>query len=216
LPVPDGPHTTRFSARLTHSRVRSACWVGAGIEDASGVHASKVLPVGKRGRGAAGGQCGAFPPGGLGGEEGFEDFHRFPPLSTGGRDDLGGVGADVRQPQPAQQRLKVLRQGRGHGDTSDGDVGVTVGCTGAHRVASASVVPVVVGAPRAAQPAVPWVSERSSPAWLAGPFAVAVWWWSKIEARSPCANRAWTAAWPNAQSTSLGANSFAKATASPS
>src|SRR6185312_13363721 len=30
LPVPDGPQTTRFSCRLTHSRVRSAAWVGAG------------------------------------------------------------------------------------------------------------------------------------------------------------------------------------------
>ena len=46
LPVPDGPHTTRFSRRLTHSRVRSACWVGAGIEDAPESQASKVLPVG--------------------------------------------------------------------------------------------------------------------------------------------------------------------------
>ena len=46
LPVPDGPQTTRFSLRCTHSRVRSACWVGAGIEEASGFQASKVFPVG--------------------------------------------------------------------------------------------------------------------------------------------------------------------------
>lgn len=46
FPVPDGPHTTRFSRRCTHSRVRSACWVGAGIEETSGCHASKVFPVG--------------------------------------------------------------------------------------------------------------------------------------------------------------------------
>ena len=41
------------------------------------------------------------PPGGLGGEKGFEDLHRFPPLRAGGRDHLGGDGSDVRQPQPA-------------------------------------------------------------------------------------------------------------------
>src|SRR5674476_1318011 len=46
LPVPDGPHTTRFSRRWTHSRVPSACWVGAGIEDAAGDQAWNVLPVG--------------------------------------------------------------------------------------------------------------------------------------------------------------------------
>ena len=33
FPVPDGPHTTRFSRRRTHSKVRSDDWVGAGIED---------------------------------------------------------------------------------------------------------------------------------------------------------------------------------------
>ncbi len=33
LPVPDGPHTTRFSRRRTHSRVRRAAWVGGGIEE---------------------------------------------------------------------------------------------------------------------------------------------------------------------------------------
>ena len=46
LPVPDGPHTTRFSWRWIHSRVRSARWVGAGIDDTVSSQASKVLPVG--------------------------------------------------------------------------------------------------------------------------------------------------------------------------
>ena len=44
--VPDGPHTTRFSRRWIHSRVRSARWVGAGIELTVSSEASKVLPVG--------------------------------------------------------------------------------------------------------------------------------------------------------------------------
>ena len=60
----------------------------------------------------------------------------------------------------------------------------------------------------------PWVSEPCSPARLTGPAAlVAVWWWSRMEARSASANRAWTAACPRAQSTSLVSNSFARVTA---
>ena len=48
--MPDGPHTTRFSWRSTHSRVASASWVGAGIELRAGSQAAKVLPAGKRAR----------------------------------------------------------------------------------------------------------------------------------------------------------------------
>ena len=47
LPVPDGPPTTRFSWRWTHSRLRNADWVGTGIEFSDGSQASKVLPAGK-------------------------------------------------------------------------------------------------------------------------------------------------------------------------
>ena len=36
----------RFSARCSHSSVRSACWLTAGIGEASGFQASKVLPAG--------------------------------------------------------------------------------------------------------------------------------------------------------------------------
>ncbi|AKS34320.1 hypothetical protein AFA91_23230 [Mycolicibacterium goodii] len=46
LPVPAGPQTTRFSRRCTHSRVRSGCWVGSGIDEAAGSQTSKVFPVG--------------------------------------------------------------------------------------------------------------------------------------------------------------------------
>jgi hypothetical protein len=45
--VREGPQTTRSSLQLIHSRVLRACWVGAGVEDASGSQASKVFPVGK-------------------------------------------------------------------------------------------------------------------------------------------------------------------------
>lgn len=39
-------HITRFSLRLTHSRVARDGWVGSGIDDTSGFRLSKVLPVG--------------------------------------------------------------------------------------------------------------------------------------------------------------------------
>ena len=45
LPVPDGPHTTRFSRRRTHSRVRRALWVGAGIKEALGSQADEVKEI---------------------------------------------------------------------------------------------------------------------------------------------------------------------------
>ena len=50
LPVPDGPQTHRFSCRSTHSRVRSACWVGTGMEqrglvpDGEGLAGGEVRP----------------------------------------------------------------------------------------------------------------------------------------------------------------------------
>jgi hypothetical protein len=47
LPVPEGPQITTFSLRPIHSSVRSACCVGAGIEEAAGSQVSKVFPVGK-------------------------------------------------------------------------------------------------------------------------------------------------------------------------
>ena len=50
LPVPEGPQTTRFSCRPIHSTVRSAAWVGAGIDDRRSSHAPKVLPVGNAAR----------------------------------------------------------------------------------------------------------------------------------------------------------------------
>ena len=46
FPVPAGPQITRFSRRCTHSRVRSACWVGSGIVESDGSQLSKVFPVG--------------------------------------------------------------------------------------------------------------------------------------------------------------------------
>ena len=46
LPLPEGPARQRFSARVIHSSVRSACWVCLGIALAFCSQASKVLPAG--------------------------------------------------------------------------------------------------------------------------------------------------------------------------
>ena len=64
------------------------------------------------GRGPAGGQRGAVPAGDLLGEQGPEDLGGFPALRLGGGEHLGGGAADVRQPQPAQQRLQLGGQRR--------------------------------------------------------------------------------------------------------
>ena len=47
LPVPDGPASTRFSARPSHSSVARACWVGSGMADSVSRQDSRVLPEGK-------------------------------------------------------------------------------------------------------------------------------------------------------------------------
>ena len=93
LPVPDGPQTTRFSCRVIHSRVRSACWVGAGTEDRRSSQALERLAGGEGGPGAAGGQRGPVPAGDFLGQQGPEDLGGIPPLGLGGGDDLGRDGA---------------------------------------------------------------------------------------------------------------------------
>src|SRR5712691_3519509 len=91
LPVPDGPQTTRFSCRPIHSRVRSAAWAGAGIEDRAWSQASKVLPAGN----AAGSQRGPVPAGDFLGEQGLEYLGGVPALRPGGGEHLGRGSALV-------------------------------------------------------------------------------------------------------------------------
>lgn len=109
-------------------------------------------------------------------------------LGFGGGDHLGGVVADVRQPQPAQHRLQVIGQRRRDRHTGNGDLSGPGGPGGAHELTcpSRSVTP------SAAQPAVPWVRLWFSLARCCGPLAPAPWW-ARIEARSASANRARTA-----------------------
>ncbi len=82
--MPDGPHTTRFSARATHSRLRSAAWVAAGIEHAVSSHEENVLPVGKPAAARRVAARGAFPAVGLGGEQRPQDLGGLPALRPGG------------------------------------------------------------------------------------------------------------------------------------
>jgi len=106
------------------------------------------LPGWERRRGPAGGQGGAGPAGGLLGEQSLEDLGGFPPLRLRGRQDLGGVPADVRQAQAAQQQFQVLGQRRRRRDTQRGcgrcgarGTAAPAGCDrgrdrGGHRVTS--------------------------------------------------------------------------------
>ena len=110
LPVPDGPHTTRFSRRRTHSRVRRADWVGAGIDDAAGSHASKVLPVGKVAAARRVARLDRSRPASSSPSRVREHLGGFPALGPGGGQHLGGGPADVRQAQTAQQGFEVFGQ----------------------------------------------------------------------------------------------------------
>ena len=68
--------------------------------DRGGLRVPRVerLAGGEPGGRAAGREGGAFPAGGFLAEQGPQDLDGFPPLGLRGRDDLGGVAADVRQP----------------------------------------------------------------------------------------------------------------------
>ena len=102
LPVPDGPAMARFSARPTHSRVRNADWVGAGMEESSGRHDSKVLPAGNPAALAALAAGGVVTTGGFFFEQDTEHFGGVPALRAGGGEHVGGGGAHVGQPHAAQ------------------------------------------------------------------------------------------------------------------
>ena len=115
LPVPDGPAMTRFSARPIHSRVASAFWVAAGMEESSGRQEAKVLPAGKPGGLAAHPAGGGVAAGDFLGEQDAEDLGGVPALGAGGGQHVGGGLAQVGQPHPAQQRVQLGGERRGGG-----------------------------------------------------------------------------------------------------
>ena len=171
MPVPEGPQTTRFSCRPIHSSVRSAGWVGAGIDDSRSSQACEGLAGGKRGAGAAGAQRGAVPAGDLLGQQRSEHLGGVPPLRLGGGQHLGGGAAHVRQPHPPQQRLQSRRRsaavrgrrrsrpppgGRGEVEVVDGQVDVVDHPGGAAPGGSGSP-----GGPR------PVARRPAGPAWAA-------------------------------------------------
>ena len=118
LPVPDGPHTTRFSWRSTHSRVRSARWVGAGIDEVVSSQASKVLPVGNPAALRRAGDRGALPAGELLGEQGSDRLRRVPSVALSrwpaGRGRVGACAggaarATARRPRRSGSRCRGHR-----------------------------------------------------------------------------------------------------------
>jgi hypothetical protein len=97
LPVPEGPQMARFSARPTHSSVRSAVWDGGGMDDLSGDHDSKVLPAGSPAALRPGGPVSACD---FLGQQDSEHFAGVPALGPGGGAHFGGGGAQVGQAHP--------------------------------------------------------------------------------------------------------------------
>ena len=94
---------TRFSWRWIHSRVRSARWVGAGIELTVPSQMSKVLPVGNPAALRRARIEDAWRPGELLGQQCAYCFGRFPALCLGGGQQVRCCGAHVRQAQGAEQ-----------------------------------------------------------------------------------------------------------------
>ena len=138
------------------------------MELAPACHDPNVFPVGNAAAARSVARAGAFPARGFLGEQGPQDLGGFPPLRPGGGDHLGCVTADVRQPQPPQQRLQVAGQRRRRRDTRRRD-GRRRGGPG---YGTHAVTPPSAAVPSAAQLAVPWASEWSSPARLSGPVPV--------------------------------------------
>ncbi len=119
FPVPEGPHTTRFSRLPIHSRVRSACWVGAGMEDSSGCQAWNVFPVGNPAAARRVARAERARAAGFFGEQGLQDLGWVPALAFGGGDHLWCQAADVGQAEPAQQLVELGRQRRRRGNPCD-------------------------------------------------------------------------------------------------
>ncbi len=185
LPVPEGPQRTRFSLRVTHSRVRSACWVGTGIEEAASSQASKVLPVGKpaavrrvasaaRSRPAASSLSRARRT-----STGSQRWALAVAMTSGawvrmcaavaGAAAFGGPPAAAGPPGPESRHCRGRR---------------------AHEATSS---PVAASSPcwwpSAAQALVPWVSERSSPARGVAPGRALAWWWALTLVRGHAESR---------------------------
>ena len=93
-----GPQTTRFSRRPIHSSVRSADWVGAGMEERPWSQVANVLPVGKAASYAAGGQRRTLASSDLLIQQQLEHFGRIPALRTGGGQHFRRSSPHMRQP----------------------------------------------------------------------------------------------------------------------
>jgi hypothetical protein len=89
------------------------CLLGGGGDRRQGrVPGLEGLAGGESGRGAAGRQGGPCPAGDLLGEQDLEDFGGVPALGFRGGQDVGGVAAQMGQPEPAQQLLDLGGQRR--------------------------------------------------------------------------------------------------------
>ena len=180
-PRPDGPATTTFSARPTLSRLRSARWVAAGMDERPSAQVSKVLPAGKRARRRVDGRV--VPAVGLCLEEHPEHLGGVPALGPPGEHHVLCLLADVFEPQAPAQGDHLV-------DGDDARVG-----PGRHGWASSH------RAPPSAKPdhaPVPWASEWAAGGAVRGrPVPRA---WTRIDSKSPSAKRPAKAASPKASS----------------
>ena len=111
-PLPLGPHTTRTSARLTHSSVRSACLrLGRGSPRRSAPRRRTSCQPAVPTRGGASRSSpgrGRRPPR----PAAPENFSVFPALAGGGRDHFRRRSANVWHAQTSQQPVELVGQRR--------------------------------------------------------------------------------------------------------
>ncbi len=113
FPVPDGPQTTRFSARPTHSRLRRASWVGCGIGLRAGSQTSKVFPAGNLAFLRLFSMVARSRAFGFSDQEDPERLGGVPALCFGGEQHVGHLLADVFESEPATQRDEFVEDRRG-------------------------------------------------------------------------------------------------------
>ena len=181
LPVPDGPHTQRFSCRSTHSRVRSACWVGRGWGSGFRPHVEGLAD--REVRLPAAHPQGGVVAAGSPRSAARAAARRDPALRAGGGHHVQWGSAQVGQAEPAGKRDDVVQRLGGRSVTAGPTD--TDGSRRWHRSPA--------GGPNPAQPKVPGCRLcASSPGrcGTAGPLLLMV----RIAARSVSLNRPATAA----------------------
>ena len=113
LPVPEGPATTRFSWRPTHSSDGEGALGGGGDREPGRVEGVEGLAGGERGAASADLDRGGVAAAGFFVEQHPDDFGGVPALRFGGGDDVVDLAAHVGHAQPPAEPIDLASSGAG-------------------------------------------------------------------------------------------------------